>query len=493
MKHCNLLYRLYLLCLLCTLQVNVTGQTVETYTGEKVFPSDLGSFQLFSFDSTRLFAFRVSENQYYLQSFSRDSLKSLSIIKIPLPSKDSIKFHLENLFVHSDYFQIFYSYFDKENKRENLDMMNFSSSGEMLGQTKTIEFSLGKNERKAGDFSVTNRPISNEFISYSFKQVKGNVKINKDHFDYNGNKLRSDNFDLLDNPNDIVYFTSDSSGEMIITKDYYSSITPNWKIKIYPSEFIKPFTLVLKKTIGQKRYLSERFYSFIDASGNITFITPYSTSRSLIYTEGVYLVKIDQARHLLLREEFIPFKQLNTSNETNEDFSLSYCIITNILQLPDNTLNVIFESRLVRDYHTYEIGNILSAMIDSCYQLTGICRIDKKQKVEKKNHIYTGFNILHKDNKCFFIFNELAENLALKEGEPSKKIKNSKVDDTAISIFTVENNEITERKALIEKDNSGFADALLPNETLYTDRHEMYSVREQNEQRYLMKFYIKSE
>ena len=36
-------------------------------------PVSPGSFRLFTFDSTRLFAFRNDTKQYYLQAYSRDS------------------------------------------------------------------------------------------------------------------------------------------------------------------------------------------------------------------------------------------------------------------------------------------------------------------------------------------------------------------------------------------------------------------------------------
>src|SRR6185295_411674 len=87
--------------------------------------------------------------EYHIEIYSRDSLKRLSSVKIPYPDIDSVKFELQNIFIHPDYYQILYSYFDSKRKEEKVNMINVSRSGIKIGE-KTIDSSTGRNARKAG-------------------------------------------------------------------------------------------------------------------------------------------------------------------------------------------------------------------------------------------------------------------------------------------------------------------------------------------------------
>ena len=91
----------FLFILLSQLRLAGSGQSVEYLTGEKIQPDDPGSFQIFSYDSTRLFAFRINseglKSKYRLQTYSRDSLKRLSSIPVPFTATNSLVYHPEYL------------------------------------------------------------------------------------------------------------------------------------------------------------------------------------------------------------------------------------------------------------------------------------------------------------------------------------------------------------------------------------------------------------
>src|SRR5437868_15122134 len=92
------------------------SQQLHYYSGAKIENYDFEerSFVLFSQDSNNIYAFRKHYySTYYLDIFDKDSLLKLNSIRIPLPSKDTLKYELEALFIRNDSFLVFYSYFDK--------------------------------------------------------------------------------------------------------------------------------------------------------------------------------------------------------------------------------------------------------------------------------------------------------------------------------------------------------------------------------------------
>lgn len=186
--------RTWIIIIACTaLTDSALSQTVQQYTGAKINEED-GTFSFFQTDSLNLYAFRYKDQSYFLDVYDKQSLKRSRLIKIPLPSRDTTKFSLENLFIQNERFQIFYSYFDKSRSAEKLEMLSFDSAGIKIGETKLIDQSEGANQKKSGDFLVINRKKFNEFLSYGYKSTKDSFYINIDHFDYSGNKTQTQDF-----------------------------------------------------------------------------------------------------------------------------------------------------------------------------------------------------------------------------------------------------------------------------------------------------------
>src|SRR5436190_23458256 len=122
----------YLFCVFCLFHLSAIGQSLATYMGEKI-ETKSGEFIVIDYDSTNLYVFRKKESasyrrEYRLEIYSRDSLKRLSSIKIPYPDIDSVKFELQNIFIHADYYQIVYSYFDSKRKQEKVNLISFNRS-----------------------------------------------------------------------------------------------------------------------------------------------------------------------------------------------------------------------------------------------------------------------------------------------------------------------------------------------------------------------------
>ncbi len=147
---------------------------------EKIKDYDVESFHFFDQDSTNLYSFRKFTNDYYLEIYRKDSLTRIAEITLPLPSRDSIKYSLESLFIGKETFKVFYSYFDEKCSLEKLEMVRFNKVGLIIGEVKLIDSSIGKSHKKAGDFSIINRPAYNEFLSFGYKHSKDTTFINID-------------------------------------------------------------------------------------------------------------------------------------------------------------------------------------------------------------------------------------------------------------------------------------------------------------------------
>lgn len=482
------------------------AQQVESYTGAITDNPELGTFNLFRSDSTLLYVFRVGEEsrgkKYSLEAYSRDSMQRQLLIQIPLPNVDSVKFHIENLFFHDDYYQVFYSWFDKKNKMEKLQMITFNKSGVQTGETKLIDVSEGKTERKAGYFSVFNRKSSNEFLSYGSKHLKDTSYINIDHYSYEGNKLHTQNFKISEDDGYFAYSTIDSSGSLyyIMTDKLMKSKKASWGLRVYTPESESAYIYSLSEPFSKGFIVSARFHSFTDDKENINFISTYSKTASSKYSIGLYWVQFNQKSHSLVKEILVPFKTENNNFKENDNLlEMSSCIITDIQSLPEGKTRIIFESRLATTTTfygaslgtTYEIGDIVTITIDSTFQTTGMCIIPKKQIVENENVKYTGNLVLHKGDETFFVYNELPENLDIMNVKKIKKVRNAKLDETVIMVTATNDTTIINRKILNEKKPGDEIDALLIYESLSTRNDELYTLRKRNSTNYFTRFFIK--
>jgi hypothetical protein len=477
---------------------NAKSQSVHYYMGANAQSDNLGKFQIFSYDERVLYIFRVKDegtkNVYHLQTYSRDSLKLVSSTKIPFPDRGDVVVQIQNLFLHDDYYQVFYSWFDHVNKQEKVEMVGFSGEGEQIGATKVIDFSEGDTQRKAGFFSVFNRPSRNGFLSFGEKIVKGELMINIDHFNYDGNKLRTTNFNNV-GLRQVTYAGIDGTGSIVyITRDGYDSFNPDWRMKILTPDSEEPIRLLLQKPDEQKYYLSDRFFSFEDGDGHMNFITLFSGKRTGKYTDGLYLVRLDRSTHSILKEEFFQFRNGSTKDNYREkDFGSYSNVISNVVLAPGGERQVLFESRikiLHNTEHEYMAGPIMIVAIDSSGKVTGISKIPKQQEAIGDNERLLGFNVLQRGNRSFYIYNELPENLAAEMAGSPAKLKDASLNKTVIAVVTADENGVTGKKALVEKSDSEKWNAVLVNESLYTSDDELYTLCQVDKEIYLTKIYV---
>jgi len=489
----------YLLLLIFTTASNIGTycQVLQYRTGDKIVAYDEGTFKLHDMDSLYLYAFRNHYEAYYVDVYDRDSLRRNALIRIPLPSKDSIKYGLESLFIRNDTFQIFYSYFDKISKAEKLEMITFNRQGEKIGETKLIDVSEGKNEKKAGSFSVHNEKKLNEFISYSFKQLQDTMYINIDHFDYTGIKKRSQSF-ILEEEDYIIYSTWDEDYNLYhLTRNKRGNRDVTWNIRFYRPEAESPQIIRLKRASAERVYLSNFFMTYRDGQQRLNFITPYTMRPQSKYAEGMYIAQIDPVSHVLIKEDIVPFEIKGGDKEYQRDFSLFSCIPVAAIPLGNGRLRMVFESRLqtitklywAEIANEFEIGNIITVDLDANNSVTEIHKVKKDQNTEEGYFKFTGFAILIHAGKSYFIYNELPGNLQLnpKDFEP---VTWKKISKTVVIYTSVDSNKV-KRNILISKDPDSGTDAIIPGSYLRAhDKSEIYLLRKIKKDVFLTKIFI---
>ncbi|HKR03996.1 MAG TPA: hypothetical protein VJY62_05105 [Bacteroidia bacterium] len=485
---------LFILCVISI--INAKSQSVEFSTGDKIVAYDEGTFELHSMDSKYLYAFRNHYEAYYVDVYDRDSLKRDVLIRIPLPSKDSVKYSLETLFTGNDTFRIFYSYFDKKNLAERLEMITFNRRGEKIGDTKLIDTSEGKNEKKAGSFSVINRKKFNEFLSYGFKRVRDTSYINIDHFDYSANKTRSQNFVLEDAEGYLVNSTIDDDCNLYrLTRSKRGNRHVKWSVNFYSPEADHSQIIELTRASSNPIFLSNFFKSFIDKQKRINLVTPYTLNSVSRYAKGLYIAQINTKNHSLIRESIVPFKMGEGNLEG--DFSLSSCIPVAIIPISESGLKIVFESRLkttakfygITVDEEYEIGNIITIDMDSSHAITDIHKIRKDQYSGDGNYKYTGFAILNHNNKSYFIYNELPENLQRKPNE-FEGVGSGKLNKTVVIYTAVDSNKV-KRKILINKEPDSGTNAIIPGSYISAnDKSEIYLLRKIKKDVFLTKVFM---
>ena len=409
-----------------------------------------------------------------------------------------MKYILRNLIVRRDTFQIFYSWFDKANKCEKLEMVTFDRGGRQLGENKLIDFSEGKNERKAGGFSVINWKARNEFLSYGYKYRKDTDYINIDHFDYLGNKTRTEDIVLSDEEGNIEYsFLDDSCNLCHLTRSKRGNRNVKWAIRIYSPDSKQPQVVLLEKPSSEKIYLTNFFREYKDKKNCINLLSSYMLTPSSGTAEGLYIARLDPQTHTLISENVIPFKREKQNPEDEIDFSLSSCIIQGIIPLSNGGLRVIFESRLriinklygITVDNDYQISNIITMDVDSNNTVTEIHKIKKQQEADESSFKYSGFSILNYHDQSYFIYNELSENLD-RTPDKMKKINLSRIDKTSVIYATVDNHQVL-RRMLIDKSPDAVPNAVLPYRCLTDSKKgEAYILRKMNQDIYLTKIFV---
>lgn len=474
------------------------AQKINLTTSEEANDPKDGSFQLIDADSSFIYAFRSKEWGYgkifHLETFSRESLKKLSSIKIPFPEVDSAKFNLEDLFLRGDTFRIFYSYFSKKEKLEKLELIDFDRSGNKIGVTKTIDSSSGKNDRKAGNFSIIDLYTQKKFLSYNSKYANDTLRIDIDHFNYNVEKIKTQTFYMGKDIEGIYHSKIDSEGMLYyIVKAIRSKREKYWAIKIFNPDSNTPVTVNLTHKELNRFKISNFFRTFTDSLDNLNFFTTYSEDNNHYSPEGIYWIKFNKKSMQVISEHFIPFYNNDKRKMYGNGYNkMSNAIMLSFLPISDNSLRMIFESRLQikSTYYgatvsvQYKINDIQIYTIDTGSTI-GYCKIPKAQVVNSDKVKYTGYISFLKSDTSIFIYNELPSNLDISEGAKIKKLRNTRVDDTSIIYTLTDQSSILERDILLEKKNETDTDAILPHETLRTSSKEAFTLHEINGQEYL--------
>jgi len=293
-----------LACLL--LAAFARSQPLTYYSGALIEKFDDTPFSLFQQDEKHIYAYNYIKPDYYIDVFDKDNLKRTEHIRIPLPSKDSIKFTIENLLPLPERFLVFYSWFDKTNQQIKLEMIPFNEKGERVGNVKLIDTLSGTNQRRAGSFTVSNRTAENRFVSYGFKRVKNVSCINIDFFDYSGNKIKTQDFNI-DNEGLLVHSFFDDESIYRLQRSKMGNRNVKWTLDIYSPSSTTAHTINLEQADRSGVYLSNMFDSYCD-SNSLYLLSPYTTTALAKKAEGVYLAKVNLKTHMLEKESVIPLQ-----------------------------------------------------------------------------------------------------------------------------------------------------------------------------------------
>ena len=477
---------------------HTNAQELHYFSGSKIEEFDPSTFQLYSQDSSTIYAFRFNSNDYFLEGYDKATLTRLFHIRTPLPAKDSLKYHFESLLPLNDSFLVLYSYFNKRNLREQLEMVTFDKNGNTLNNGKMVDFSEGKNEKHAGNFSVIPRKNMNEFLAFGTKIFQDTTFVTINHFDYFGNRTRSQKFSLDDESGNIVHSLIDRECNLYhLTRSKLANRNVKWNIIIYKPDTDLPIKIALQKPSATKIYLSNIVNSYIDLHDRINIIIPYSTQTPAYDATGIYLAQLDSKTNSLISENFIPFK-LDTGNVNDDNgFMLSACINVGIIPMKNDALKLVYESRKSTTTYLYgipvsteyDLGNIITMDLDSNHVVSDIHKIRKQQHSNKYATDFIGLAILSHADKSYFIYNELEENLT-KTPDNMKQVNASKMEKTNVIYSVVENGKVL-RKPIIKKENKKDIDAIILSTHLHSNNgDELYLPRKINQQVFLTKFYF---
>ncbi|MBO9593119.1 MAG: hypothetical protein J7599_09420 [Niabella sp.] len=470
---------------------NLNAQELRYITGAKIENYDNIYFRLFRQDEHALYAYSYVKPDFYIDIFDKEKLQAAAHIKIPFPSKDSISFSVEDLFILQDRYLAFYSYFDKSEKSEKLEMIAFDKKGSRIGEPKLIDNSEGKNERRAGAFAVFNRPAEHKFLSYGFKKIKRSNYINIDHFDYAGNKLKSQDF-VVNNSWGVVLATFNDDSYIRLIRGSAGKWNLQWEVNIYSPASSEARVIRLRKPEAATLFVSDMFRSYIDDNDMLHLLSPYITSALSEKAVGLYHAKIDLKTQTLIKEAVIPFKTGTALNADDADFNLSSGVLTHLIATK-NGLRAIFESRLMTSTYgvptQYRIGNVIAFDLDSNDVAQDIKVLRKKQNTSPAKMNYSSFTTLNHNDTTYCVYNELPENLQRSDSR-LKNVNGNRIDETVV-VYANLSSDPVKSNILIDKAGKSGTDAVMPGTSIKDTfkKGTLYILRRINNEVYLTKIF----
>ena len=488
----------YSCILLVSTNLTIIGQSLHIYSGANL-GEEWKDINFIQQDKNYLFAFKSENKKSYLLKYDKDSLLERSIIRIPLPDRETLDYSIENLFISTERYLVFYSFFSKAESKQKLEMVAFDTLGRQIGENRLIDFAEAEKERKAGEFMVYNDWRNDRFISYHYAHNRKNSYVDFDHFDYSGNKTGSKQYELNRIGSVKKSFIDDKNNIYQVIEGKAGPLSRSYSVRIYGLQKDSAVNISLNKPLTSLITLSDFFKTIETSDSTLIILTPYKTNKFSNFSKGIYLVQINTRTGGLLNEKIIPFKEGESEKEDarSNDLDLSSCIITKIVFLKSGRLMIIFESRLrtTNSFYgatiseTYDINDIITVEMTPEFAVDDIHKIGKRQRTNSSNAIFTGFAVLKKENNLYYIYNELEANLK-RNPDNFERLDSRELDDAVIIAASIKDDKV-KREAIVVKKFDKETDVVMPG-TAFEDNYNnaVYVFRKIKLSVYLSKVYL---
>lgn len=451
------------------------------------YRDDYSSYQLLTQDSLNIYIFAASADNYFLDIYSKETLKRTNLVKIPLLSPKPRLYSIHNLIIRPHTFLLFYSNFDAH-EHVKLRMLAFDGKGNQIGDPKVIYASYG--ERKVKTFGLTEREKNHEFLSYGYSYTDDSIYLTLNHFDYNGNYTQRQDYSFSHDSTLYLNNYIDSSGNLIyLTFNQTADDRNKFKVYIYSSDSPIPKCLPLHQS-SVTNLLAPDLYAIDDSSGQILLLSPFATSYKSHEVDGIYIGTFD--RNFSLSEKFVPFKTLKAGNKTIKFGKYGYYSVKEAFHmregmriiLIENEIDVLKSNRFKQNLS----GDIISIDLDNSNEIKAMHVIRKQQQYTNASHVYAGFASLQFKDKNYYVYNELPDNL--RKPDKVKQVDLNGINFTEVVYASVENDKVI-RKMLIEKTFPNTTDAVYTSKYMRDlSKGEIYILRQIQLNTYLTKIFV---
>jgi len=487
---------LFLALFICDI---AAGQSIKLIQGEALTDTSIGKLEFLAHDSSNIYCYRYlrkgDSHIYHLEVYSRDSAKLKSRTRVPFAESDTAEFYLENLIIHKDYCQLFYSYFHKKSGTKNLEVIDFDWAGNKIREPLLLDASKGRNTRKAGNFSVYNKEDRKGYRTWFAKNENDSLKIILASYNYEHEKLSDQSFFIEEGFGDIAEIRFDSLGSLYcIASSDINAAYGTWKIRIYPASSNQPVTINLDESLKRKMLPVAKVTSFVSAGHILNFVMPYKPYGLAVRSVGLYWIQVDELSHTLIREKAIPFKSFSQSQD-DRDFRVESCIISGAGETDDHNYSLTIESREAIDQRMYgihvetdyEYGNLITMNFDSALNPLAMHVVYKKQMVKNDQWKYIGYIHLMTGQNSAFLFNDLAENLKAGNSPDFKTVHNNRILETQLTEVDLVNDSIVSKKALENRLPKDPSDPLQVNRHFIVSKTEVFTIQRKGGIAYMVK------
>ena len=282
---------------------NLYAQQLKTLMGETVSYSKTHYFSFAGYDDANFYLLEFDKNKSGVRAditaFNRRTMKKIFSKPVVVPDFNGDKFSLNEILFSEDRILIFYSFYSKEDKLQQLMATYYATDGTPSGKAVEVFRASGKTKAKSGHFRVTSSDNRKYFLVWHHPSAYG---LGENMFgEYTVEILNTDLETLYEKESMLEKYSADLKRIMIHNNGnayIFGHQLGRGKEEENFIKFISHGTKTEKQVGIGGKFKIKTFAAgsdfYVDDKGTVYFIGLYSLTYDENKTKGIYIARLQE-------------------------------------------------------------------------------------------------------------------------------------------------------------------------------------------------------